>query len=94
MYQLTTDSTVVCRCEEVTAEQIKAVAIQWKGSLRAIKQCTRAGMGQCQGRICESNVARIASEISGLSLEEIGCDTPRPHIKPVSLNALSAAVQS
>jgi NADPH-dependent 2,4-dienoyl-CoA reductase/sulfur reductase-like enzyme len=89
MYQNITGETIVCRCEEVTADQVIAVASQWKGSLRAIKQCTRAGMGQCQGRICEATITRMAARISGETLEEIGRDTPRPQIKPVSVQALS-----
>jgi hypothetical protein len=54
LYDMVTPETVVCRCEEVTASTIRALAAEWGGSLRAIKQCSRAGMGQCQGRICEA----------------------------------------
>jgi D-hydroxyproline dehydrogenase subunit alpha len=92
MYDAIEGDTIVCRCEEVTAEQIIRVSSEWQGSLRAIKQCTRAGMGQCQGRICEHTVARMAARISGERLEEIGSDTPRPQIKPVSVDALSESV--
>ncbi|CAE6737927.1 NAD(P)/FAD-dependent oxidoreductase [Paraburkholderia aspalathi] len=92
LYDDIAGETIVCRCEEVTADQIIQVSTEWKGSLRAIKQCTRAGMGQCQGRICEHTVARIAARISGDTLEKTGRDTPRPQIKPVSLEALSESI--
>jgi hypothetical protein len=46
-------------------------------------------MGQCQGRICEPTVARLASLATGRPLEAIGRDTARPQIKPVSLRALA-----
>lgn len=92
MYLNITGETIVCRCEEVTADQVRDVALEWKGSLRAIKQCTRAGMGQCQGRICEATITRIAAQVCGETLEGIGRDTARPQIKPVSLNALSESI--
>ena len=92
LYEMIKPDTIVCRCEEATAAQINSVASEWAGSLRAVKQCTRAGMGQCQGRICESTVVRLVSQASGLSLEAVGRDTTRPQIKPVTLMALSEPV--
>jgi NADPH-dependent 2,4-dienoyl-CoA reductase/sulfur reductase-like enzyme len=92
LYEAIADETIICRCEEVTAGQVRALAGEWKGSLRAIKQCTRAGMGQCQGRICEATVVRLAASASGRTLEDVGRDTARPHIKPVSLSALAEPV--
>lgn len=89
LYESIADETVVCRCEEVTAGQVRRLGAEWRGSLRAIKQGTRAGMGQCQGRVCESTVARLAATASGRSLKDVGRDTARPKIKPVSLSALA-----
>jgi hypothetical protein len=40
-------STIVCRCEDVTAAQLAE-----HGSWRSAKLQTRAGMGPCQGRVC------------------------------------------
>ena len=92
LYDAIDGDTIVCRCEEVTAADIIGVAAEWDGSLRAIKQCTRAGMGQCQGRICESTVVRLAARVSGRSPETVGRDTSRPHVKPVSLSALAESI--
>lgn len=39
--------TIVCRCEDVTWQQVRRCA-----SIREAKLLTRAGMGPCQGRIC------------------------------------------
>ncbi|WP_416971157.1 NAD(P)/FAD-dependent oxidoreductase [Streptomyces sp. 4F14] len=56
-----TDDTVVCRCEEVTAGAVReAVDDLGAGDLRTVKLLTRAGMGWCQGRMCEPGVAGIA----------------------------------
>jgi NAD(P)H-nitrite reductase large subunit len=89
IYDLIREDTVLCRCEEVTAGRVAAVASECQGSLRVIKQLTRAGMGPCQGRMCHSLVAQVASRKSGRSVEELGVDTPRAPIKPVPLEALT-----
>lgn len=89
LYDLIREDTPICRCEEVKAGEIASVAREWNGSLRTIKQLTRAGMGQCQGRICGSLVAAIAAKESGRTMEEVGIDTPRPPIKPIPLGALA-----
>ncbi|MEU6283257.1 NAD(P)/FAD-dependent oxidoreductase [Streptomyces sp. NPDC047028] len=77
------DDTVVCRCEEVTAGDIRAaVGSLGAGDLRTVKLLTRAGMGWCQGRVC-------APAVAGLT----GCPlTPgrRPFARPVPLGVLAA----
>ncbi|MFI2436112.1 FAD-dependent oxidoreductase [Streptomyces sp. NPDC018693] len=82
-----TDETVVCRCEEVTAGSVReAVDTLGAGDLRTVKLLTRAGMGWCQGRICEPGVAGVA-----------GCaPTPARRFlaRPVPLGALAAVPPS
>ncbi|MFF4349182.1 FAD-dependent oxidoreductase [Streptomyces sp. NPDC001530] len=56
-----TDDTVVCRCEEVTGGEIRAAVDELgAGDVRTVKLLTRAGMGWCQGRMCEPAVAGLA----------------------------------
>ncbi|MGW2486345.1 FAD-dependent oxidoreductase [Streptomyces sp. NPDC001606] len=77
-----TDDTVVCRCEEVTAGEVRtAVSTLGAGDLRTVKLLTRAGMGWCQGRVCGPGVAGLT-----------GCPlTPgrRPFARPVPLGVLA-----
>lgn len=79
-----TDDTVVCRCEEVTAQAVRvAVGELGAGDLRTVKLLTRAGMGWCQGRMCEPAVAGLA-----------GCPQTagrRPFARPVPLGVLAQA---
>lgn len=78
-----TDATVVCRCEEVAAGAVReAVGTLGAGDLRTVKLLTRAGMGWCQGRMCEPGVAGVA-----------GCDLAparRLLARPVPLGVLAA----
>ncbi|MDX3642686.1 NAD(P)/FAD-dependent oxidoreductase [Streptomyces sp. MB09-02B] len=79
-----TDDTVVCRCEEVTAGAVReAVGELGAGDVRTVKLLTRAGMGWCQGRMCEHAVAGIT-----------GCEPAvarRPFAQPVPLGVLARA---
>ncbi|MEU8033014.1 FAD-dependent oxidoreductase [Streptomyces sp. NPDC049099] len=82
-----TDDTVVCRCEEVTAGEVRTAAGPLgAGDLRTVKLLTRAGMGWCQGRVC-------APAVAGLT----GCPlTPgrRPFARPVPLGVLAGLPES
>lgn len=83
------DDTIVCRCEEVPASAVRKQARLWEGALRPIKQCTRAGMGQCQGRMCHPTIAAIAAHESGRAISELGVDSIRPSVKPVELRDIA-----
>jgi glycine/D-amino acid oxidase-like deaminating enzyme len=75
------DSTIVCRCEEVTAGALRRAGAV---SLAALKKATRAGMGRCQGRMCGATVARFANAI-----EDDAWAAPRAPVKPVPVMALA-----
>ena len=79
------DDVVICRCEEVTAGEIREVIAEGMTNINEIKALTRAGMGPCQGRMCVSIIAEMVSLKTNQPLAEIGLPTPRPPIKPVPL---------
>ncbi|MEU9605972.1 NAD(P)/FAD-dependent oxidoreductase [Streptomyces sp. NPDC048057] len=82
------DTTDVCRCEEVTAGTVRtAVREHGAADPRTVKLLTRAGMGWCQGRMCSPAVACLAAGGDGAA--------PLPHTRrplafPVSLEDLAA----
>ncbi len=85
------DATIVCRCEEVTAGNIReAVSLGCLGP-NQLKAYTRCGMGPCQGRMCGLVVGEVISSASKLTVPEVGYYRIRPPIKPVSLVELAAA---
>ena len=55
------DDAVVCRCEEVTAGELRRLIAAGHDSPAALKRAGRVGMGRCQGRYCASTVARMTS---------------------------------
>ena len=90
LFDLMTDDTIVCRCEETTAGEVRAATQEGDPTLRGVKIRSRAGMGRCQGRICGYLVARLIARQIGCKLDGIQLDTPRPPVKPVPLRALAA----
>ncbi len=88
LFGIITDDTVVCRCEEVTAGQVKAALVVGDPSVRGVKSHTRAGMGLCQGRMCGSLIRHLINKETRTPMSEIRLDTPRPPVKPVPIRAL------
>jgi NADPH-dependent 2,4-dienoyl-CoA reductase/sulfur reductase-like enzyme len=72
---LATPDTIVCRCEDVVFDRLRA-----HDCWRAAKLLTRCGMGPCQGRICGSAVEFLF----GWTAESV-----RPPILPVRVESLS-----
>ncbi|MGC5360200.1 NAD(P)/FAD-dependent oxidoreductase [Streptomyces sp. DT24] len=86
----TADDTEVCRCEEVTAGQVRtALDDLGAGDARTVKLLTRAGMGWCQGRMCGFAVGELA-RCHGAGEEAAGPGR-RPLACPVPLSALAEA---
>ena len=89
VYELAGAETVVCRCEEVDARAAR-LAIEGVGDVNVVKALTRAGMGLCQGRNCQRQVAAlIASAPQPLRWREVAPATPRCPVRPVPLAAIA-----
>jgi len=84
------DSTIVCRCEEVTAGDIRGYAKLGCLGPNQTKAFGRAGMGPCQGRYCGLTVTALLAEANGRSPDETGYYRIRPPLKPVTLGELAA----
>lgn len=80
------DNVIICRCEEVTKEEIVEAIRQGATTVNAVKRWTRAGMGLCQGKSCVQWVAKILSEETGKPMKEIKPHTSRPPIRPVKFS--------
>ena len=72
--QLVQPDTIVCRCEDVTFDRLRA-----HSSWRAAKLQTRCGMGPCQGRVCGGAVEFLF----GWRAESV-----RPPVFPVRVESL------
>ncbi|HHT62197.1 MAG: (2Fe-2S)-binding protein [Bacillota bacterium] len=79
------NKVIVCRCEDVTLEDIHALIKQGYRTIDEIKRVSRAGMGPCQGRTCRMLIAQELAKAYGVSMEEVIMPTFRPTVKPVKL---------
>ena len=84
------DATIICRCEEITAGQVRDAAKLGAPGPNQLKAFLRAGMGPCQGRMCGLSVVEIMARAHGKSPAEIGAYRIRPPLKPLSLAELAA----
>jgi sarcosine oxidase subunit alpha len=71
------DSAIVCRCERVTAGEIRELLRAGVRDMNEIKVLTRAGFGSCGGKTCRTLVLRICRE-EGLGPDGITDFTDRP----------------
>jgi bacterioferritin-associated ferredoxin len=76
----------VCRCEEVTEEQVRNMVRAGITSVDVIKRATRAGMGLCQSKTCYTNIARIIHEETGIPLEQIEPVQIRIPVRPLRIS--------
>lgn len=84
------DSTIICRCEEVTAGDVRGYAKLGCIGPNQTKAFGRAGMGPCQGRYCGLTVTALLAKATGRSPDETGYYRIRPPLKPVTLGELAA----
>ena len=71
------DTAVICRCERVTAGEIREHIRAGIRDMNHLKALTRTGFGACGGKTCSTLIERICRE-EGISQEEITPFTDRP----------------
>jgi NAD(P)H-nitrite reductase large subunit len=79
---------LICRCEEVSEEDIRKAVRDGADTISGVKRRTRAGMGLCQGHTCSKLVARIIAEETGKSLADILPASARPPVRPLPVKLL------
>jgi NADPH-dependent 2,4-dienoyl-CoA reductase/sulfur reductase-like enzyme len=80
------DDAVLCRCEGVTAGDLRAVMRETgaKEANRA-KAFSRVGMGRCQGRYCSLAAAELIAAEAGVPVEQVGRLRGQAPVKPLTL---------
>jgi len=83
-----TDDTIVCRCEHVTAGEIRSLIRQGYRDINEIKTVTRACMGACGAKICASLIHRLFREES-IPVNEVTDPSKRPIFMEVPLKVFA-----
>ncbi|RKZ10069.1 sulfurtransferase, partial [Candidatus Fermentibacteria bacterium] len=71
------DDAIVCRCERVSAGDIRRHLRSGVRDMNHLKAITRAGFGACGGKTCTSLIERICRE-EGIPAGEVTAFTDRP----------------
>lgn len=82
------NETIVCRCEHVTAGEIRALIRQGYRDINEIKAISRAGMGACGSKTCGNLILRLFRE-EGVPLDQVTENTRRPLFVEVPLGAFA-----
>ena len=90
--QRITDDTIVCRCERVTAGEIRALIRQGYRDVNEIKAVSRAGMGACGAKTCTALIHRLFRD-EGIPENEVVEQTKRPLFMEVPLGVFAGVVE-
>jgi bacterioferritin-associated ferredoxin len=84
-------STIVCRCEEITVDEIISAVLQGAETFDDVKRLTRSGMGACQAKTCRTVISELIAEIKGKSAAEILVPRLRTPLRPLPAGVLATA---
>lgn len=79
---------IICRCEDVTLEQIHAYLEEGFTTFEDLKRLLRVGMGPCQGSTCVHLIRQEIAKFTGQPIEEVDSHKVRPFILGVPLKEL------
>jgi thioredoxin reductase/Fe-S-cluster-containing hydrogenase component 2 len=82
------DQTIICRCERVTAGEIRTLIRTGCRDINAIKALTRAGMGACGGKTCTALICRLFRE-EGIPPADVVEPTNRPLVTETPVGILA-----
>lgn len=80
---------LLCRCEEVRVGAAREAINDGVRSLHELRVLLRIGMGPCQGRYCTRSALNLLAHETGRTLEELGPGSPRPPVRPITIDQLA-----
>lgn len=85
MVRRTPDETVVCRCEGITAGQLREGVDYGGAEANRVKSLARVGMGRCQGRYCQLAGAELIAAKAGISVCDAGRLREQAPVRPAPI---------
>lgn len=83
--------TIICRCSDITLEEIRDLISQGYRTVDEIKRISRLGMGPCQGKTCTPLIMAEIARARGIRPGEVEMATFRPPTKNIKLELLAKA---
>ena len=82
------DEAIICRCERISAGEIRKWIQKGVTDINQLKAITRAGMGACGAKTCETLIEQLFRE-EGIPLEKVVKGTKRPLFMEVPLGTFA-----
>lgn len=84
------DETLVCRCEAITAGELRAAAGPFDApEVNRAKAFSRVGMGRCQGRYCGQASQEIVAAARQVPVETAGRLRGQAPVKPLAISTMA-----
>lgn len=83
------DKTYICRCEDITLDEILKELADGAVSFEDLKRRTRCTMGPCQGKTCRQLVTNEIAKARGIRPDQVDVPTYRALAKPIKLGELA-----
>lgn len=81
--------TMICRCSDITLEEVRDLIKQGYQTIDEIKRISRLGMGPCGGKTCTPLIMAEIARARGISPAEVEMPTFRPPTKNIKLELLA-----
>lgn len=81
-------SKIICRCEEITEDEILKSIKDGATTVDEVKKFTRSGMGLCQGRTCRKTIEKILAKELNIKMEEVVTSSYRMPVRPVKMKVM------
>lgn len=85
--------TIICRCEDISLEEIQEVIDKGYTDMEEIKRITRCGMGQCQGRTCRSLLLTELAKATKTHPKDIKITKFRPPVKNIKMSVILGGIE-
>jgi sarcosine oxidase subunit alpha len=82
------DDTIICRCERITAGEVRSEIRAGVLDMNILKATIRTGMGACGGKTCTELILRLYRD-EGIDIDDVTLPTERPFIAEVPLSAFA-----
>ncbi len=79
------EEQIICRCQEVTEQEILDAVRDGAVTVDGVKRRTRACMGLCQGKTCGRLVQRIIAQETGQKPEDVTPQKSRMPVRPIKM---------
>lgn len=85
------EELIICRCREVTDEEIREAIADGATTVDGVKRRTKACMGLCQGKTCGRLIQQMVARETGQNPADVPPQKSRMPARPVKLGVFGGS---